>query len=58
LFYSLNDFDRAKIGIIGMNGSGKSSLLKIIAGEDTDFDGSKKRSFVEQNLGDFERFLL
>ena len=29
----------AKIGIIGLNGSGKSSLLKIIAGEDKDFLG-------------------
>ena len=29
----------AKIGIIGLNGSGKSSLLKIIAGVDKDFQG-------------------
>jgi len=29
----------AKIGIIGLNGSGKSSLLKIIAGEDKSFNG-------------------
>jgi sulfate-transporting ATPase len=29
----------AKIGIIGLNGSGKSSLLKIIAGVDKDFIG-------------------
>lgn len=29
----------AKIGIIGLNGSGKSSLLKIIAGRDTDYQG-------------------
>jgi ATPase subunit of ABC transporter with duplicated ATPase domains len=28
-----------KIGIIGLNGSGKSSLLKIIAGVDTSFQG-------------------
>ncbi|MBQ6046648.1 MAG: energy-dependent translational throttle protein EttA [Bacteroidales bacterium] len=29
----------AKIGIIGLNGSGKSSLLKIIAGVDKDYQG-------------------
>ena len=29
----------AKIGVLGLNGAGKSTLLKIIAGEDTDFNG-------------------
>ncbi len=29
----------AKIGVLGLNGSGKSSLLRILAGEDTDFLG-------------------
>ncbi len=29
----------AKIGVLGLNGAGKSSLLKIIAGLDQDFDG-------------------
>ncbi|MBT8219306.1 MAG: energy-dependent translational throttle protein EttA [Bacteroidia bacterium] len=29
----------AKIGVLGLNGSGKSSLLKIIAGIDQNFDG-------------------
>jgi ATP-binding cassette ChvD family protein len=29
----------AKIGVLGLNGSGKSSLLKIIAGEDKSFSG-------------------
>jgi len=29
----------AKIGVLGLNGSGKSSLLKIIAGLDTNFEG-------------------
>lgn len=29
----------AKIGVLGLNGAGKSSLLKIMAGEDTDFNG-------------------
>lgn len=35
----LSFFYGAKIGVIGLNGSGKSSLLKIIAGEDKDFIG-------------------
>ncbi|MBR4492073.1 MAG: ATP-binding cassette domain-containing protein, partial [Bacteroidales bacterium] len=29
----------AKIGVLGLNGAGKSSLLKIIAGEDKSFQG-------------------
>src|SRR5215475_2688213 len=36
---SLNFFPGAKIGVLGLNGSGKSSLLKIMAGEDKDYDG-------------------
>jgi len=36
---SLSFFYGAKIGVIGLNGSGKSSLLKIIAGIDQDFTG-------------------
>ena len=36
---NLSFFYGAKIGIIGLNGSGKSSLLKIIAGIDKDFKG-------------------
>ncbi|NQV52730.1 MAG: energy-dependent translational throttle protein EttA [Flavobacteriales bacterium] len=35
----LSFFYGAKIGIIGLNGSGKSSLLKIIAGVEKDFQG-------------------
>ena len=35
----LSFFYGAKIGIIGLNGSGKSSLLNIIAGRDTAIDG-------------------
>ena len=35
----LSYFYGAKIGVIGLNGSGKSSLLKILAGVDTDFLG-------------------
>jgi len=36
---SLSFFPGAKIGVLGLNGSGKSSLLKIMAGEDSNFDG-------------------
>jgi sulfate-transporting ATPase len=36
---SLSFFPGAKIGVLGLNGAGKSSLLKIMAGEDTNFDG-------------------
>ena len=35
----LSCFYGAKIGVIGLNGSGKSSLLKILAGVDTEFLG-------------------
>ena len=35
----LSFFYGAKIGIIGLNGSGKSSLLRIIAGKEKSFDG-------------------
>ena len=36
---SLYFFPGAKIGVLGLNGSGKSSLLRIMAGEDKNFDG-------------------
>lgn len=36
---SLSYFYGAKIGVIGLNGSGKSSLLRIMAGVDTEFSG-------------------
>ena len=35
----LSYFYGAKIGVIGLNGSGKSSLLKIMAGVDKEFNG-------------------
>ena len=35
----LSYFYGAKIGVLGLNGSGKSSLLKILAGVDKQFDG-------------------
>jgi ATP-binding cassette ChvD family protein len=36
---SLSYFYGAKIGVLGLNGSGKSSLLRILAGVDTEFNG-------------------
>ena len=36
---SLSYFYGAKIGVLGLNGSGKSSLLRILAGVDKDFNG-------------------
>ncbi len=37
---NLSYFYGAKIGVLGLNGSGKSSLLRILAGRDNDFIGS------------------
>jgi len=39
---SLSFFPDAKIGVIGLNGAGKSSLLRIFAGADTDFIGEAR----------------
>lgn len=36
---SLSYFYGAKIGVLGLNGSGKSSLLRILAGVDQEFNG-------------------
>jgi ATP-binding cassette ChvD family protein len=36
---SLSYFYGAKIGVLGLNGAGKSSLLRILAGEDKNFNG-------------------
>ena len=36
---SLSFFPGAKIGILGLNGAGKSSLLRIMAGADTEIEG-------------------
>lgn len=51
---SLSYFYGAKIGVLGLNGSGKSSLLRIMAGVDTEFNGEMAMSpgysvgFLEQ----------
>ncbi len=39
---SLSFFPDAKIGVIGLNGAGKSSLLRIMAGVDPDFIGEAR----------------
>jgi len=50
----LSFYPDAKIGVVGVNGSGKSSLLKIMAGIDKDFSGEAmaadgvKRGYLEQ----------
>jgi len=36
---SLSFFPGAKIGLLGLNGSGKSTVLKIMAGADKEYDG-------------------
>ena len=51
---SLSFFPGAKIGVLGLNGSGKSSLLRIMAGIDKEFEGEArpqpgiKIGFLEQ----------
>lgn len=39
---SLSFFPGAKIGMLGLNGSGKSTVLRIMAGVDQDFDGEAR----------------
>ncbi len=39
---SLSFFPGAKIGVLGLNGAGKSSLLRIMAGIDQGFDGEAR----------------
>jgi ATP-binding cassette ChvD family protein len=36
---NLSYFYGAKIGVLGLNGAGKSSLMRILAGEDNEFEG-------------------
>lgn len=39
---SLSFFPGAKIGVLGLNGAGKSSLIKIMAGIDQDYEGEAR----------------
>ncbi|WP_303906733.1 energy-dependent translational throttle protein EttA [Thiohalomonas denitrificans] len=39
---SLSFFPGAKIGVLGLNGAGKSSLLRVMAGIDTEFEGEAR----------------
>ncbi|MDQ3305705.1 MAG: ATP-binding cassette domain-containing protein, partial [Actinomycetota bacterium] len=41
---SLSFYPGAKIGVIGANGSGKSSLMRIMAGEDDGYSGEARLS--------------
>ncbi|MBO7596515.1 MAG: energy-dependent translational throttle protein EttA [Bacteroidales bacterium] len=52
---SLSFFYGAKIGVIGLNGSGKSSLLKIIAGVDKNFEGDLAFAANEYSVGYLEQ---
>src|SRR6056297_1739983 len=38
----LSFFPGAKIGVLGLNGAGKSTVLRIIAGEDQEYDGEAR----------------
>jgi len=53
---NLSFFHGAHIGVIGANGSGKSSLLKILAGLDTEFMGecqiAKNTNFEQRHRMD------
>jgi sulfate-transporting ATPase len=54
---SLSFFPGAKIGVLGLNGSGKSSLLRIMAGEDKEYEGeavpmpNMRIGYLPQNRG-------
>src|SRR5512134_3146967 len=40
---SLSFFHGAKIGLLGLNGSGKSTVLRIMAGVDEEYEGEIQR---------------
>ncbi|HJP98030.1 MAG TPA: energy-dependent translational throttle protein EttA [Rhodanobacteraceae bacterium] len=47
---SLSFFPGAKIGLLGVNGAGKSTVLRIMAGADTDYQG-EARPAADINIG-------
>ena len=47
---SLSFFPGAKIGLLGLNGSGKSTVLRIMAGVDNDYEGEVQR-LAGQRIG-------
>ena len=47
---SLSFFPGAKIGLLGLNGAGKSTVLRIMAGVDTDYQG-EARPAADINIG-------
>src|SRR5512142_1881713 len=44
---SLSFFQGAKIGLLGLNGAGKSTVLRIMAGLDDEFEGEVTRMNVK-----------
>src|ERR1700752_4020417 len=50
----LSYFYGAKIGVLGLNGSGKSSLLRILAGADPNYEG-KIRKMPGYSVGFLEQ---
>ncbi|GAC1307285.1 MAG: energy-dependent translational throttle protein EttA [Vulcanimicrobiaceae bacterium] len=51
---SLSFYPGAKIGILGINGSGKSTILRIMAGVETEFDG-EARAINDLTIGYLEQ---
>ena len=45
---SLSFFPGAKIGLLGLNGAGKSTVLKIMAGVDKEYDGEVQQDRATQ----------
>jgi len=57
---SLSFFPGAKIGLLGLNGAGKSTVLKIMAGVDKEYDGEVQHlagvsiGYLPQEFGSYE----
>ena len=46
---NISMYPGAKIGVLGANGAGKSSLLKIIAGEDDGYQGEYSYAAIDRS---------